>query len=122
VRWYSDYPDSNNNLYQVWYSGSGAAGHRHDFANAQFDKLVTDAKSLPNNDDRIKLYEQAEVVGLNEGYATYVYYLYTSRVYKPWVGNLPKNSRGEFVQDENIWTGMPEAIQIIEAEGRPKLS
>jgi ABC-type oligopeptide transport system substrate-binding subunit len=122
VRWYSDYPDSNNNLYQVWYSGSGAAGHRHDFANKQFDDLVTAAKSPPNNDDRVKLYAQAEVVGLNEGYATYVYYLYTSRVYKPWIGNLPKNSRGEFVQDENIWVGMFETVQIVEADGRPKLS
>ncbi len=122
VRWYSDYPDSNNNLYQVWYSGSGAAGHRHDFANKDFDKLVTDAKTPTSNDERTKLYAQAEIVGLNEGYATYVYYLYRSRVYKPWIGNLPKNSRGEYVQDINIFFGMPEAIQIIEAEGRPKLS
>src|SRR5712692_8431010 len=121
VRWYSDYPDSNNNLYQVWYSGAGASGHRHDFANKQFDDLVTAAKSPPTNDDRVKLYAQAEVVGLNEGYATYVYYLYTSRVYKPWIGSLPKNSRGENQQDENIWVGMLEAIQIVEAEGRPKL-
>lgn len=122
VRWYSDYPDSNNNLYQVWYSGSGASGHRHDFSNAEFDKLVTEAKSLSSNEERTKKYAQAEIVGLNEGYATYVYYLYQSRVYKPWIGNLPKNSRGEYVQDVNIFFGMPEAIQIIEAEGRPKLS
>ena len=122
VRWYSDYPDSNNNLYQVWYSGSGAAGHRHDFANKAFDDLVTAAKSPPTNDERVKLYAQAEVVGLNEGYATYVYYLFTSRVYKPWIGSLPKNSKGDFVQDENIWVGMEEAVQIVEADGRPKLS
>ena len=122
VRWYSDYPDSNNNLFQVWYSGSGASGHRHDFANKQFDELVTAAKSPTSNDERVKLYAQAEVVGLNEGYATYVYYLYTSRVYKPWVGNLPKNSRGDLVQDENIWVGMEESVQIVEADGRPKLS
>jgi ABC-type transport system substrate-binding protein len=122
IRWYSDYPDGNNNLYQVWYSGSGAAGHRHDFANKQFDDLVTAAKTPTDNNERVKLYAQAEVVGLSEGYATYVYYLYTSRVYKPWIGNLPKNARGEFVQDENIFAGMYEAIQIVEADGRPKLS
>ena len=62
------------------------------------------------------------MVGLTEGYATYVYYLYKSRVYKPWVGNLPKNSRGDFAQDENIFYGLPEAITIVEADGRPKLS
>ncbi len=122
VRWYSDYPDSNNNLYQVWYSGSGAAGHRHSYANPAFDKLVTDAKSPSNNDDRIKLYEQAEEVGLNDGYATYVYYLFESRVYKPWVSNLPKNSRGDLVQDVNIFYNIPEALQIVDAPGRPKLS
>lgn len=122
VRWYSDYPDSNNNLYQVWYSGSGASGHRHDFANKQFDDLITQAKSPTDNNERVKLYAQAEVVGLTEGYATYVYYLYKSRVYKPWVGNLPKNSRGDFAQDENIFYGLPEAITIVEADGRPKLS
>jgi len=122
VRWYSDYPDSNNNLYQVWYSGSGAAGHRHDFANKAFDELVNAAKSPTDQAQRTKLYAQAEVVGLNEGYATYVYYLYQSRVYKPWIGSLPKNSRGDFAQDVNIWYGLPEAIQIVEADGRPKLS
>ncbi|MBI1801472.1 MAG: peptide ABC transporter substrate-binding protein [Chloroflexi bacterium] len=122
VRWYTDYPDSNNNLYQVWYSGSGASGHRHDFSNAEFDKLVTEAKSLNDQAARTAKYAQAEVAGLNDGYATYVYYLYQSRVYKPWIGNLPKNARGEYVQDVNIFFGMPEAIQIVEAEGRPKLS
>ena len=122
VRWYTDYPDSNNNLYQVWYSGSGASGHRHDFSNAAFDKLVTDAKELPTQEARTAKYAEAETVGLEDGYATYVYYLYQSRVYKPWVSGLPKNARGELVQDVNIFYGMPEALKIVEAEGRPKLS
>lgn len=122
VRWYSDYPDSNNNLYQVWYSGAGAAGHRHDFANPAFDKLVTEAKSLNSQDERTKKYAEAEIVGLEDGYATYVYYLYQSRVYKPWVGGLPKNSRGELVQDVNIFFDMLSYLRIVEAEGRPKLS
>jgi hypothetical protein len=43
-------------------------------------------------------------------------------VYKPWIGNIPKNSRGDPVQDENIWVGMFESVNIIEADGRPKLS
>ncbi|MBI5876184.1 MAG: twin-arginine translocation signal domain-containing protein [Chloroflexi bacterium] len=121
IRWYSDYPDSNNNLYQVWYSGSGASGHRHDFANPAFDKLVTDAK-VGTLDERTAKYAQAELVGLEDGYATYVYYLYSSRTYKPWVGGVPKNSRGEIVQDVNIFFAMPETLFIQEAEGRPKLS
>jgi peptide/nickel transport system substrate-binding protein/oligopeptide transport system substrate-binding protein len=122
VPWYSDYPDSNNNLYQVWYSGPGATGHRHDFENAEFNDLVTAAKNPANNSERLKLYARAEVVGLSDGYATYVYYLYAARVYKPWVSNLPKNSRGELIQDVNIFTGMAENITIIEADGRPHLS
>ncbi|MBI5876186.1 MAG: twin-arginine translocation signal domain-containing protein [Chloroflexi bacterium] len=121
VRWYSDYPDSNNNLYQNWYSGSGASGHRHDFNNKDFDKFVTEAK-VGTLAERTAKYAQAEILGLEEGYATYVYYLYSARTYKPWVGGIPKNSRGEIVQDVNIFFAMPETIYIQEAEGRPKLS
>ncbi len=121
IRWYMDYPDSNNSLYQVWYSGSGASGHRHDFANKEFDKLVTDAK-VGTREQRTALYEKAEEVGLEDGYATYVYYLFASRVYKPWIKGQPKNSRGDLVQDVNIFFAMPENLYVVEAEGRPKLS
>ncbi len=122
VRWYSDYPDPNNNLYQVWYSASGASGHRHDFANKDFDKSVDEARGLQKPEDRIAKYAQAEKVGLEDGYATYVYYLYWARVYKPWIGDLPKNSKGDYAQDVNIYFALPQEISIIEAEGRPKLS
>ncbi len=116
-----DYPDPNNNLKQVWYSNV-ASGHRHEFANEEFDKLVNDAAGAPTWDDRMKLYAEAEKLMLEDGAAVYIYYPFNIRLYKPWIGGLPKNSAGLSVQDWNIYFGLLNEVYIVEHPDRPKLS
>lgn len=121
VRWYMDYPDPNNDLKQVWYSNV-ASGHRHEFANEEYDKLVNEAAGAPTWDERMALYAEAEKLMLEDGAAVYIYYPFNVRLYKPWVAGLPKNSAGLSVQDWNIYFGLPNEIYIVDHPDRPKLS
>ena len=121
IRWYMDYPDPNDNLFLVWYS-SRTGGSRHEYKDAEFDKIVADAAGAPTWDQRIALYAQAERRMLEDGAATYVYYPFGARVYKPWVQGVPRNSAGLPAEDWNIYPGVPNEVYIVDAPGRPKLS
>jgi len=121
IRWYMDYPDPNDNLFLVWYS-SRTGGSRHEYKDATFDKLVADAAGAPTWDQRLALYAQAERRMLEDGAATYVYYPFGARVYKPWVQGVPRNSAGLPAEDWNIYAGVPNEIYIVDVPGRPKLS
>jgi oligopeptide transport system substrate-binding protein len=121
IRWYMDYPDPNDNLFLVWYS-SRTGGSRHEYKDAEFDKLVDQAAGAPTWDQRIALYAQAERRMLEDGAAVYVYYPFGARVYKPWVQGVPRNSAGLLAEDWNIYPGVPNEVYIVDAPGRPKLS
>jgi len=121
IRWYMDYPDPNDNLFLVWYS-SRTGGSRHEYKDADFDKLVEQAAAAPTWDQRIALYAQAERRMLEDGAAVYVYYPFGARVYKPWVQGVPRNSAGLLAEDWNIYPGVPNEVYIVDAPGRPKLS
>ena len=93
-----------------------------EFANEEFDKLVNDAAGAPTWDDRMKLYAEAEKLMLEDGAAVYIYYPFNIRLYKPWIGGLPKNSAGLSVQDWNIYFGLLNEVYVVEHPDRPKLS
>jgi oligopeptide transport system substrate-binding protein len=121
VRWYMDYSDPNDNLYLVWYSNR-TGGSRHEYKDAQFDKMVDQAAAAPTWDQRMALYAQAERRMLDDGAAVYVYYPYVVRLYKPWVKGVPTNSAGLPAEDWNIYPGVPNEVYIVDAPGRPKLT
>lgn len=56
-----DYLDPSN-FYGIFYNGG-----RHSYHVAEYDKLVAEADSNPNWDERVKLYEQAEQVMIDQG-------------------------------------------------------
>lgn len=121
VRWYMDYPDPNNNFFFCWYS-SRASGSRHEYKDAEFDKLVVEAAAENDWAKRLELYAAAEKRQLEDGAATYVYYPFGVRLYKPWVQGLPINSAGLPVQDWNIYNSLTEEIYIADVPDRPVLS
>ncbi|HLW47704.1 MAG TPA: ABC transporter substrate-binding protein [bacterium] len=121
VRWYMDYPDPNDNLFLVWYS-SRTGGSRHEYKDAEFDKMVDQAAAAPTWDQRMALYAKAEQRMLEDGAAVYVYYPFGVRLYKPWVQGMPMNSAGLPAEDWNIYPGVPNVLYIADAPGRPKLS
>ncbi len=61
LSWQADYPDPENFLYPVFYSGNaGPAGNRARFRDKVFDGLITRAETEPDTKKRMELYRQAQ--------------------------------------------------------------
>ncbi|MEZ4679586.1 MAG: ABC transporter substrate-binding protein [Caldilineaceae bacterium] len=121
VRWYMDYPDPNNDHFLVWYS-SRSSGSRHEYADAEYDAMLEEAAGGATMEERMAIYSEAERRMIEDGAATYVYYPFGVRLYKPWVQGLPKNSAGLNVQDWNIYFGLPQEVYVVDHADRPELS
>ena len=121
VRWYMDYPDPNNNHFLVWYS-SRASGSRHEYIDAEYDAMLDEAAGGATMEERMAIYTEAEKRMIEEGAATYVYYPFGIRLYKPWIQGLPKNSAGLNVQDWNIYFALPQEVYVVDNPDRPELS
>ena len=121
VRWYMDYPDPNNDLFLVWYS-SRSSGSRHEYNDPEFDKMVAEAAEITEFDKRMEVYAEAEKRMIEYGAATYIYYPFCVRLYKPWVQGLPINSAGLPVEDWNIYFALPQEVHIVAHPDRPEVS
>jgi oligopeptide transport system substrate-binding protein len=113
VRWFNDYPDPNNTLYQVWYSGF-PDGNRHPWTNEEFDQLVSEARGEGDEDARWEMYHEANRIQIEDGAAIYVYNPWNYGLMKPWVDNLPRNSEGEFVPGWNIFLRHYDYYRILD--------
>jgi oligopeptide transport system substrate-binding protein len=111
IRWYADYPDPNNQQWQVFYGGH-TSGRRQVWQNDAFDKLVNDAKGVTDEAKRFQMYQDADKVMLEDGAAIFVYYPYNYGLLKPRVSGMPKNSAGDFVPDWNIFRSMQEYLDV----------
>ncbi len=61
LSWQADYPDPENFLYPVFYSGNiGPAGNRARFQDKEFDALITKAQAEPDTKKRMELYREAQ--------------------------------------------------------------
>ncbi len=61
LSWQADYPDPENFLYPVFYSGNiGPAGNRARFQDRKFDALITQAQVEPDTKKRMELYRGAQ--------------------------------------------------------------
>lgn len=58
TRWVADYPDPDNFLYVTFHSKSSV--YNIGFQDAEFDRLVETARSQPDIQERIRLYQRAE--------------------------------------------------------------
>jgi oligopeptide transport system substrate-binding protein len=111
IRWYADYPDPNNQQWQVFYGGH-TSGRRQVWQNDAFDKLVTDAKGVTDEAKRFQMYQDADKIMLEDGAAIFVYYPYNYGLLKPRVSGMPKNNAGDFVPDWNIFVRMQEYVEV----------
>jgi ABC-type oligopeptide transport system substrate-binding subunit len=114
IRWYADYPDPNDQQWQVFYGGQ-TSGRRQVWQNDAFDKLVNDAKGVTDPTKRFQMYADADKVMLEDGAAIFVYYPYNYGMLKPRVSGMPKNSAGDFVPDWNIFIRMNDFLEVKQA-------
>ena len=113
VRWYIDYPDPANTLFQVWYSKQ-PSGHRHSWANDEYDELVRQANGETDPAKRLELYKRAQEIQLADGAAIYVYNPWNYALVKPWVTNLPRDKDGNYTPAWNIFIRDFDYYKILE--------
>ncbi|MBO9351075.1 MAG: peptide ABC transporter substrate-binding protein [Thermomicrobium sp.] len=112
VRWYVDYPDPANTLFQVWYS-KAPTGRRHEWSNEEFDRLTLQANGESDPKKRYELYYKAQLIQLEEAAAIYVYNPWSYGLMKPWVANLPRNRNGDFMPEWNIFIRHYDYYKIL---------
>ncbi|MGH7549528.1 MAG: ABC transporter substrate-binding protein, partial [Gemmatimonadota bacterium] len=61
ANWYADYPDAENFLYPLFYSGmAGAGGNAAFYSSAVVDSLILQARRTLDDDERIAMYARAD--------------------------------------------------------------
>ena len=84
--WIQDYPDPQNWLSVYW--TCGAFGQRIGYCNEEFDRICALADSEQDRDKRIKLYQEAQMVLINDCPGAFVWNEANSYLIKPWVKGI----------------------------------
>lgn len=114
VRWYMDYPDQNNNNWQLFYSKQPESARRSHWVNEEYDKIVNDAKGEKDQEKRKQAYYKSDEVLAKDAGAIFVHYPYRFGLMKPRVKGMPVNKQGDPVPDFNIFVRMIERLRIVE--------
>jgi len=86
LSWQADYPDPENFLYPVFYSGNfGSAGNRARFKDETFDRLITAAQSEPDAVKRKGLYAEAQTRAVEMSPWVFFWHKRDFVVHQPWV-------------------------------------
>jgi ABC-type oligopeptide transport system substrate-binding subunit len=113
IRWFADYPDPHNELYDTLYSKL-AGGRRQAWSNAEFDTLLEKGREELDWQKRFDIYMKAEeALQQDVGYVPIVWGLFFG-MFKPWVKGQPRNSREQVMVDGNIYRWAREHLYIVE--------
>lgn len=86
LSWWADYPDAENFLYPTFYSGNlGSAGNRTGYSNAEFDRLITEARAEINTETRQNLYRGAADIIVEDSPWIFLWHKKDYCVVQPWV-------------------------------------
>jgi peptide/nickel transport system substrate-binding protein/oligopeptide transport system substrate-binding protein len=84
--WWADYPDAENFLYPLLHSANvGAGGNVSFYANAEYDRLVTRARSELNETTRVGLYRQADAIAFAEAPMLFLFFSTDLFAVQPWI-------------------------------------
>jgi peptide/nickel transport system substrate-binding protein/oligopeptide transport system substrate-binding protein len=84
--WYADYPDAENFLYPLLHSANkGVGGNVSFFQNAEFDRLVSQARREPDEAKRNVLYRQADSLAFVEAPMVFLYFYNELYAVQPWI-------------------------------------
>jgi peptide/nickel transport system substrate-binding protein/oligopeptide transport system substrate-binding protein len=86
ANWYADYPDGENFLYPLFYSGmAGAGGNAAYYKSAGFDSLITTARRTLDNAERIDLYQRADSLVQADAPWIFTVHPVDADLIQPWV-------------------------------------
>jgi peptide/nickel transport system substrate-binding protein/oligopeptide transport system substrate-binding protein len=106
--WYADYPDAENFLYPLLFSGNkGSGGNVSFYANALFDSTVLAARRELNETKRSALLRQADSIAFVEAPMMYLYFYNELYAVQPWVKGFhpPVIFNGQRWLDVKLLTG-----------------
>jgi ABC-type transport system substrate-binding protein len=84
--WYADYPDAENFLYPLLHSANkGVGGNVSFFQNAEFDRLVSQARREPDEAKRNVLYRQADSLAFVEAPMVFLYFYNELYAVQSWI-------------------------------------
>lgn len=84
--WYADYPDAENFLYPLLHgANTGVGGNVSFFRNAEFDRLVTQARREPDEEKRNVLYRAADSLAYREAPMVFLYFYNELYAVQPWI-------------------------------------
>ena len=96
--WHADYPDPDNFLWVLLHSSNwGPAGNSTRYSNPEFDRLVDQARALPNLEDRLPLYREAERLAVEDAAWLFLYFYRDEALVKPYVRGLVLPALGDFL-------------------------
>jgi ABC-type transport system substrate-binding protein len=84
--WYADYPDGENFLYPLFYSGmAGAGGNAAWYKSAEFDSLIVAARRTLDDAERVGLYERADSLVRADAPWVFTVHPVDADLVQPWV-------------------------------------
>jgi peptide/nickel transport system substrate-binding protein len=84
--WYADYPDAENFLYPLLYSGNkGSGGNVSFYANARFDSTVLAARRELDDAKRTALLRQADSIAFGDAPMMFLYFYNELYAVQPWI-------------------------------------
>ncbi len=87
--WIADYPDPENFLTVLHHSRNiGPAGNSARYSNPKVDALLDKADATDNWDERVRLYQEAERIIVDDAPWIYVYYYSANTLFQPSVKGL----------------------------------
>jgi peptide/nickel transport system substrate-binding protein len=106
--WFPLYGDADNHMYTYFYS-ENAAKKSSFYANDEFDALMTKARMITDDEERAKLYQQADTMMSREDFACIpLYYPKYNFVAKPYVKNMKVGNLVYHLNDVDIDTSLIE--------------
>ncbi|MFC1746048.1 ABC transporter substrate-binding protein, partial [Candidatus Riflebacteria bacterium] len=103
--WVADYPDPDNFTYVLFHSSHhGSKGNQTFFDNPRVDRLLEDGRSETDPKKRIKLYQEAEKIIVEEAPWLFVYHSTAHVIHQKWVKGLKLTPMGRSaIKFNKLW-------------------
>jgi len=103
--WFADYPDAENFLYPLLHSANkGVGGNVSFYSNANFDKIVDQARREQDDARRVELYKQADAIAFQDAPMLFLFFYKDLNAVQPWIRGyqLPSILNGQDMRGVSI--------------------
>src|SRR5215813_12184162 len=115
LAWYSDIPDPDSFFYPLVFSQSKI--NRTSYRNPQVDRLLEEARSRTDYQQRIRLYQDIEKLVLDDAPWISQHHSMFEYLYQPYVQGIQTNALGvHYIPMKKVWLERPKDQKMIPKE------